>query len=250
MQSMQQLRLKSGLSRHSARALVPIIYLCLSVSMMGSTPVVKSIVFDDGKAFASVEWQHSQKWIKVGENIGSWTLTAIDFAREEAQFLDQNATLLTARLPPDLVKNSWDSWIRSRDNPMFFRPVSLGEQERQGWHLLSPSRRAAILEFYRRYGWELKVNFLSDRISVEYRPIHQREQAAALRAEYNRFRDSLSPDDAKAFDVQYLKTNIRSLTEAGVPEVTRKTQLSIAAQREFEALRKNLLSPPQTIKHP
>lgn len=138
-------------------------------------------------------------WVKVGSRYRDWTVTGVDVPRSEVSFRNDQGDTETLHLAEATIKDLRARWIRSTENPLFFKPARVPSAVLQDWENLSELERKRIADEYLKYGWILKVSSRSPGSHlVEMEAIHEPERRAEVKKMFAEFNATLSDEGRRA----------------------------------------------------
>ncbi len=152
------------------------------------------------------------EWCELNRAIGGWTVTDIkphqvilrDRRSGKELVLNNTAAapaeIVAAQEPVAKRKPFSRAWINSEDNPMLRHLQSLPSEVVQAWSELPADQKAAIIDFYRKHGWQLLgVEFVNGSGTFTWRNIYENERSAAIAENRREYEQSLSPEQLAAY---------------------------------------------------
>jgi hypothetical protein len=159
---------------------------------------------------------------------------------------ETNIPLASAPVTAGGPKPYSKAWINSRANPMLNDiQVMPGRMYGGGWDELTNKKKAQVLEFYRKHGWQLIPSKTGLGPSeFERRNLYEAERAAAIEANRDKFAQTLTPEQLA------LWKQMRGFQNMYFPGGPTKEQREFIADRQriIDEFKKSL-TPEQKAEH-
>jgi len=188
----------------------------------------------------------SSTWLRLGDKHSGWAFQGLDVPKAEVTFQQDNGTTEVLRLQDAIIKPYREQWIRSRENPMFFTPTELPVETQLRWSELTPQERSRIEEFYRRYGWNIKVISRGPgHVAVMYDALHEPERRKEINKMFSDFQATLPPDNARLFEASRVAKPMKLSDGPPTSMIDRRSLVPPDRKEEYDRMIETIKTQPK-----